>query len=449
MSLETSNALMAQYSQALSIDQNPIAASRLLAEVFTASREHYGAWFTQGNIYSKDSMPSAAVACYRRVLSAHPDEPYTLANLAWEFYKLGELSIAINTVQRALELNPNLALAHLTLSLCWMSHCNYEGAYTAACAAYALDNSDYQIRLSRSFSLLASGRLAEGLDAFSFRFATHAQDLTRMPIPQWTGSGGRVLIVAEQGLGDTLQFARFIPLAASRADHVIISCQRPLIPFFYEAFRDIPNIEFSPMPSAIPDGVTSFCPILSLPVALGLSSEEIRAVPAAYAAHIFESTPQSSRRVGICWAGDASQSNDANRSMPDPSPFLELYSVPGVELCNFQYGKRGYDAEPFGPLITGGISSCRDMLDTADRMTSLCAVVTVCTSVAHLAGALGLPCFVIPPFVGPHWIYTSADSSLWYPNFRVVRLEESGGWKAAMRKVSYRLTNLLEAGDGP
>ena len=270
-----------------------------------------------------------------------------------------------------------------------------------------------------------------------------------IPLPLWQGEelAGRTLYVyAEQGMGDTLQFARFLPLAARRGARIIFDCQPELLRLLAN-FPELATLrtEGSPLPAA-----DFHLPLMSLPHRLGITLATLPAparyigAPPASAGPPLPRPPGTRLAIGIVWAGRPQHTNDHNRSITIEH-FLTLCALPGVALYSLQKGPRAGDIAELGAqsLVRDLGPQIKDFADTARLIMQLDVVITIDTAVAHLAGALGRRTFVLLPFT-PDWRWLGGrEDSPWYPSLRLFRQQAPRDWKGVMQRVRDTLARSL------
>jgi len=270
-----------------------------------------------------------------------------------------------------------------------------------------------------------------------------------MPQPLWRGEedlhGKTILLIAEQGLGDAIQFVRYAPLIAARGAKVLLGVQRPVV----DLLATVPGVagvfgENEPLPE-----FDLHCPLLSLPLAF---ETELPTIPAnvpyilAHEERIAKwrrRLPDGGRlRVGICWAGTSAHPNNHRRSIPIER-FAAILSVPGIDFINLQ--KDVGEAEA-AILSEHGVNQLgqefTDFADTAAVVAMLDLVISVDTSVAHLAGAMAKAVGVLLPFSPDfRWMLDRTDSP-WYPTMRLFRQSAPGDWDGPLARLHQELTSL-------
>lgn len=413
---------------------------QLLQASVRADGDLPGAWYNLASIDQTEKNHVRAVAELRRALESKPGDPHILTNLGWSLQYLGRFHEAAEVLVKAIDANPDLPLAWSMISASYASMHALEHAIAAARKAVELSPKDPQHHMALAFALLMDGQWAEGFREYEWRVPYKNMDFANYPMPKWDGKPVDTLFVPmEQGFGDVLQFGRFLYMAAERAKKVIVCVQEELS-LLLELGADISEdrVSFVRAPAPLPEA-DAFCPFMSLPVALGLTDEEI---PATANRWFFGDVvtgyrlPSTTRRkIGIVWAGSSEQDNDHHRSAT-VDDFLTLYEAENVQLYSLQVGDRAREARPHGPLIIDLSNKIRDFADTAALMLQMDAIVTVCTSAAHLAGSLGLPVHIVLPRHGQHFVWGYGSSTTpWYPSARLYRQEVIGNWLAPLKAV--------------
>ncbi|MFA5885698.1 MAG: tetratricopeptide repeat protein [Acidimicrobiia bacterium] len=434
-----------------------------------------------------------AVAALERVVAAHPRSAEARGAAALALWDAGRMTESDAAALAALALDPTVASAHCARGLVAQSdHRPAEAvehfdralarrpdfvvalAHAAAChatlgddeRALALDEAVLRIvpghphaRFGRALVLLRLGRYPEGWLDYEWRFLTGAVPRLSLPRPRWDGSnlaGRRILVHAEQGIGDTLQLVRFLPLLQEQGATVIVACSPRLVPLLERT----PGIDgWFPVDEPAPADFDVFIPMGSLPGLLRIDEHTLaRAVP-----YVFPEPDRVARwaapvaaiggfKVGICWQGSPTFVGDAFRSVP-LRHFAPLGRVDGVHLVSLQKrdGEDDLASQPeVGPVtvLDGLDADGQTMVDTAAVMQHLDLVITSDTAIAHLAGALGIPVWVALS-TGPDWRWLRGRTdSPWYPSLRCFRQRTLGDWDGVFAEMSDALSAVV-AGDAP
>ncbi|MGD0108579.1 MAG: tetratricopeptide repeat protein, partial [Rhodopila sp.] len=365
-------------------------------------------------VYRTLNRLDEAVAAARRAVALAPGDPLCLHNLAVIHYERVEIDESIDCAERALLMKPDLAGAHF----------------------------------ARAEGLLIKGDLEQGWEEYEWRFRTGAAG-RMMPAtdkPQWDGTGfadGTLVLVADQGFGDVIQFCRYIPWVLERCPDLVIACSSEMIPVLRQMLRaDRIFCRWEDCPP-----YKAFCALSGLPRLHRTRLDNVPAVipylradpsrVAAWAERLGRLAPGSHRRVGIVWAGRPTHSNDRRRSakLADFSP---LAALPGVALVSLQKGPSADQAGRYfgrAPLINIG-AEVRDYDDTMALLACLDVVVTVDTSVGHLAAAMGRPAWILLA-TSPDWRWLlEREDSPWYPTVRLFRQTVPRVWGDVFERVA-------------
>ena len=427
-----------------------------------------------------------AAACFRRALALKPDYAEAHGGLGWVLHKLGELDQAAACYLAALALRPTFtgALTNLGVALQDMGRIDeaiacygealrlspaHPDALTALGAALqqqgrldqAIERYGEALRASPehpdantnlAMALLARGDLAEGWRRYEGRWRTPQRIKARrdFPQPQWAGedgNGGTLLIHAEQGYGDTIQFCRFAAPAAARGWRVILEVQPPLV-------RLLDGLEGVERVIARGEALPAFdrhCPTLSLPLALDIELDSIAAPspylwadPTEIARWRARLGERAGRRIGLVWAGNPRAHSpqlaavDRRRSM-DPEHLLALSGLADTHFVSLQ--KDG-PPPPAGFPLTDPMAEMADFAATAALIGALDLVVSVDTAVAHLAAALGKPVWLLDRFDSCWRWLRDRDDSPWYPTLRLFRQTRPGDWPGVVDRVKAALTSM-------
>jgi hypothetical protein len=366
-------------------------------------------------------------------------------NLGTIRHRQGRFDEAEEALRRAIELDPRLGPAYANLGNTLAAQDRLDEAAIPAAEATRLSPGDPHAHLIIAQIRLLQGDLPGGWPEYEWR-------VRKFPFlfrhfsgkPRWAGeslAGRTILVYAEQGMGDTIQFARFIPIVAKLAKRVIVECQ----PELAELMGSI-DAKFEVVPSRQPlPGFDTYSSLVSLP---GVLKTTLATIPSevpylrADEARI-ESWRQrvagdgAKLRVGVVWAGNPQHEKDRERScrLDDLAP---LANVPGVVFYSLQKGDPAKQASnpPAGMNLIDVGGELKDFSDSAALMMNLDLVITVDTAAAHLAGALARPVWTLLPLVGEWRWLRNRDDSPWYPTMRLFRQQRFGDWAPVAKKVA-------------
>jgi hypothetical protein len=280
------------------------------------------------------------------------------------------------------------------------------------------------------------------------------KDVTKpkYPWPEWDGKaalkGKTLLLYGEQGFGDMIQFARFIPHVVALGGRVVLHLRPELIPLFAGQFPGV--VQMFSREDRLPKDVCDWvAPLMSVPHLLGLQQHDIPRAPYLRAPTAQVRLPDAASaarlRVGLCWQGSPTHKNDRNRSMPFPA-LAPLLTLPDVALFSLQKGPAAAQPHEHG---VGGLIQVLDpylksFAESAAVLAHLDVLITVDTSVLHLAAAMGRPVWMLLP-ISHDWRVDAADSlATWYPSVRVFKQSAHGDWEGVMASVHQALVDLLE-----
>jgi len=399
-----------------------------------------------GNALQALGRFSEAVLCYQEALRLEPDSPEAHNNLGNALRHLGRHDESILRFVEALRLRPDYLQAYVNLGHTLAGALRFEDA--AACFTEALRRSPglAEVHLALAQALLVTGCFEDGWREFEWRWRLPGAPAVTFAEPEWDGApleGKTILLWAEQGLGDSLQFVRYTERVAEMGGRVLLECQPSLKRLFKTIVCEDVLAYGSPLPA-----FDLQAPLQSLPRILHTTRESIPArVP--YLRVRPEWRPVWRRRigdrpglkVGLVWAGNPGHGNNRNRSLA-VELLAPLGRVRGVAWYSLQKDPPG--GLPPWPLIDLA-PELSDFADTAAAIDCLDLVITADTAAAHLAGALNKPVWTLIPFVPDYrWLLKREDTP-WYPSMRLWRQAEPGGWPAVLERLAASLETLVSA----
>lgn len=396
-----------------------------------------------------------AQACFERALALAPHMAAAhndLGNIHLRHYRLQD---AIDCYRQALKLSPRYDMAYDNLGNALLAQHHLDEAITAYREAIRLNTENADAHFNLSMALLLTGNFREGWEKFEWRWRTGRLRSRPLAQPLWDGSnlhGHTILLHAEAGLGDTLQFIRYAPLVAGRGGRIIVECQPPLKRLLARMNKSIPVFARG---EALPT-FDVHCPLLSLPWLLNTTLETIPADipyltvdPDEVSVWRTRLHPDNRLKVGLVWSGDPRKHDpecrrvDQRRSFP-LSIYALLAHIAGVQFYSLQKGEAAKQARhpPNGMALVDHTETLHDFADTAALIANLDLVISVDTSVAHLAGALGKPVWLLSRYNGCwRWLTDRADTP-WYPTMHIFRQKTPDGWDDVMFKVVAALRKL-------
>lgn len=401
---------------------------------------------------------SAAVEVYRRALALKPVSAYTIYGLGYLLERQGDLASAAESYRLVLKLDPRLVDAHLHLGITHLLQGDVGIAEECFERVRELAPDNTEARTFLGYLHLLQGNFPLGWSEHECRWSTphFLRDRRKLPQPLWKGEpleGSRILLHAEQGLGDTLQFVRYVPLVAARGGNVVLEVQSrlhrllALTPGAGEVIRRgevLPEVDWQ-------------CPLLSLPLAFATDLSSIPAqIPYVYPSPALvdawrQRMAGDSLRIGLVWGGSPAFPHERWRSIP-----LELLAplthLEGTTFYSLQMGPQAGQVKQVGDHvhIVDLQDEQQDLADTAAIVANLGLVISVDTSVAHLAGAMGKPVWVLLQKT-PDWRWQlEREDNPWYPTARLFRQSTLGNWQDVVARVERELRELVaKSSDGP
>ncbi len=382
----------------------------------------------------------------KAALAREPGMANTHVNLGNAYRMRGRLEPAIAAYRAALAVDPRQVDAHSALGLCLRDQDDLAGARREFEQALAVEPRHANTRSALAILNLLEGRFAEGWRDYEARWASSEMRPRPLPMPSWQGeplAGRHLFVFAEQGHGDTLHFARYLPLLQEAGARVTCEVQRATLGLLADSFPGVTFIaQGAPLPSA-----DLAVPLLSLP---GRFRTDLGSIPArvpylsvrpdclvSWRRRLDELAPRDSLRVGLVWGGSRSHRTDFLRSL-SPADLAGLRALPRASFFSLQFGERQAEIAgwPAGsaPLIDLA-PELGDFANTAGAVAALDLIVTIDTANAHLAGALARPTYLLLAKV-PDWRWLLArDDSPWYPGMRLFRQPRPGDWAGAVAKA--------------
>ncbi|MGE3536953.1 MAG: tetratricopeptide repeat protein [Candidatus Tectimicrobiota bacterium] len=390
-----------------------------------------------------------ALQDYTQALTLRPGYAKAHNNLGTALHRLGRLDEAVQHLQQALHHQHDFVEAYNNLGLVLQAQGHVEEALAAFAQAIQRKPAFVQAHWNRSLALLLQGDFQAGWAEYEWRWKRPESPPPAYAQPRWDGSPfphQTLLLYAEQGLGDTLQCARYLPLVAARGGQVIVACPATLVPLLRTCpggaqimVQEPEEIRRQPFDLHLP--------LLSLP---GIFETTLASIPNTVPylhpdperLHYWRQrfTPEPACRVGLVWGGNPQHLNDHNRS-GKLAMFAPLGGLPGLRLYSLQTGSAAAQIDTAGATLAledlG--RALRDFADTAAVIAHLDLVITVDTAVAHLAGALGKPVWTLIPYA-PDWRWgRTGTQTPWYPSMRLFRQSTPGDWASVVSQLTQAL----------
>ncbi|MDH6258920.1 tetratricopeptide (TPR) repeat protein [Bradyrhizobium sp. BR13661] len=457
-----------QYRCAIALAPDHVAALRLLGLVLHEARHLSEAAEIYRQAFARDPADhvvatnlgaclsdlgelGAAVAACEQALLLKPDHAPAWTNLGIIFEKQERVADAVAAHRCAVAADPSYAKGHANLAVALRNAGELDEALAVSARAVALDPEQPLAQYNHAHFLLMNGHFAEGFDAYRWRrkCKTLSDGDPVFGEPEWQGeplAGRTLLVFAEYGLGDALHFVRYLPMVTGKGGKIILQVQ----PALASLLRQLPDVTVIPRGEALPPFDLQ-TPLMSLPRLFGTTLDNL---PAAVP-YLHPDPARLSRwravlgreirlKVGVVWAGNPRHKGDRQRSLTAEAVLPRLI-MPGVQLYSLQKEPRDEDAAVLTALRETVIDlapALGDFADTAAAVAALDLVIAVDTSVAHLAGALGRPVWMLTPYaLDWRWLRDREDSP-WYPTMRLFRQRRPREWDDPLMRLTAALAVL-------
>lgn len=425
-------------------------AQKLCQQILHVEPNNSVALYLLGLIEAQFERDDAAITLIQKAIQINNTVPAYYGNLGNLFKKQGQFAEAIKCYQRVIAIEANPSKAHNNIGHVLETQNQLVEALANFQRAIALEPQWAEAHTNYSLALLKNGQLTLGWQEFEWRLKNKDISTPQFKQPQWDGTaleGRRLLIHWEQGLGDSIQFVRYLPFIQNGT--VIFACQ----PLLENLFKGLPGIDIliaNPNLDKEPTiAYDVWIPLLSLP---RLFATTLNTVPMTVP-YLFPEADKVEKwrtrfdmtrfNIGIIWAGSPTHKNDRHRSCP-LFHFSALSQYPTVTLFSLQKGKAATQPIPDGMNLISLTEKLTDFSETAAAIAHLDLVISVDTSVAHLAGAMGKKVWVLLPFNSDwRWLLERPDTP-WYPTMRLFRQPTFGDWENLFHQITKELLHLWD-----
>lgn len=423
-------------------------------------------WCSLGTVQREQDRLDVAEASYREALRLDPDLATAHNNLGLVLHATGRLDEAMPCYRRALEIRPDLVEAHVNSAKLFRDQCRLDQAASVLDDAIRILPDAAPLHCDRALVRLQQGDFARGWEEYEWRWRSGSDGLIRreFSLPQWDGSpltGKCLLIHAEQGIGDEIMFASCLPDVIARARHVIVDCEPRLAPVFRRSF---PGITVHGGKQRDGTGWLADYPGIDWQIPIGSLPRFFRKALAEFPRHAgyLKADPAlvemwRSRyagmgpglKTGISWRGGYVPEIKKRRSTT-LDQWIGALRIPGIHVINLQYGDTADEIHRLGEQgvhIRDWADSdpLKDLDHFAAKIAALDLVVSVDNATVHMAGALGVPVWVLQPY-SPDWRWMiDREDCCWYPSLRQIRQPCPDDWATVFAKVAQELAQLIHA----
>jgi tetratricopeptide (TPR) repeat protein len=443
MPLADALAKLSGLEQANKLAEADDLANRMLA----AMPDHPHILHLAGIVAYRNGRTAQALERMERSQSLAPEVALYPRNMCEVYRGAGRLDDAVRAGRRAIELAPKDSRAYFNLALIHYERLELDEAVAVADQALELDPDFAEAHFEKAEALLLAGKLKEGWESYEWRFKLKQAEgmLPKTEKPQWNGEKlepGKLLIIGDQGFGDCVQFGRLIPWAALLCPQPVLACSGELT----SILRQIPGIGKIVTRWEDCGDYDAFIPLSGLPRLAGITPDNVPpdgylkpnpALVARWGEKLDRLVPKGKRRVALVWAGRPTHKNDRKRTMR-LEQFAPLFARDDLAILTVQKGEQIIQAGSYygrAPLINLG-AEIADFADTMAILRHVERLVTIDTSVAHIAGAIGAPTSLVLPHA-PDWRWLlNRDDTPWYKSVRLFRQERAYDWTGVIERVS-------------
>ena len=412
-------------------------------------------WANLGNAFLKEKRDKEAVKSYKKALKLNPNRPDLYDFLGDCYYILEQYKTAIVSYRNVLKIDKTNATCYYKLGQAYQQIGQYRHSIDCYKRSLSLQPENAEVNCQLGTVLLLTGDYKNGWLKYEWRRKINKYKRNIVQ-PAWVGGdcrGKTLLVYAEQGLGDTIQFSRFIPFLEDKDCLVVFECQPPLKPFFEEWNPFSGFVDVFSTGEDLPE-FDLYVPLMSLPYILNL--DMIEKIPHPLRGRPFSSVPnqkmnnrlsnENNLQVGLVWAGNPEHARDSHRSMKF-NQILDWLNTPGCDFFSLQVGvaaRELYETTnlPISSSIVDLGKTFNNFFDTAKAISQLDLVISVDTSVAHLAATMEIPTWIMLT-ANPDWRWLlSQTKSPWYPSVRLFRQVWGGGWDSVILKIGGEIKKL-------
>ncbi len=432
-----------QLQQAGKLDEASLCYARYLAR---APRDA-GVWSNLGVLHRVAGRHALSLRAQRRAVALAPEEVGFRNNLANILSDVGEYDASISERRWALERDPTNLNHKAMIGRCYRGLGQYKTAIDYLEQAIADHPNDVELKMQLAFAQLGQGDYATAFETYKIRWQAGELKQRSLPFPEWSGEaldGKTVLVLPEQGFGDAVLFARFIPTLKKLGATVHCLVERPLAALF-EGLEGADHVG---------QGVSADTKIdcwLNMMDLAALHFKETSAIPSPTVLNVPQDSADRAQRivdpfpdvlkVGVIWTGSVTYKGNAFRSFSH-TDFLPLTDIAGVQLFSLYKGPMlaPYFEDGSSALIVDTGSDERGFADTAATMRAMDLVITSDTATAHIAGSLGIPTWTVLHW-DPFWVWThQGETTPWYPNMKLFRQKTPLNWTDVMAEIRDALT---------
>ena len=401
-------------------------AEGIFEEALALEPENPAVWNNRGNLWKKQQQWLWAIEDYSHAIQLKQDYLHAIYNRGSVYFALDRLVESERDLRKTVELDPSYSKAWVNLGeVAWELN-RAEEALTYFERAIRESGENAEAHWNRALWYLWKGDYLKGWSEYEWRWALPGIPEFYSEIPAWRGEREvHLLVYAEQGYGDTIQFSRYLTETQKRVKKMTVDVQEALLPWLREFYPEISFVRSN----EIPKGVTHRVALQSLPLVLGMTK------PLQIDLDIKESVKRKVTKIGFCWSGSEV---DIRRRIP-LQLWRPLFELKGIEWISFQTGRAVQELNGFESSIIDIGSGVQNFQETALALAGLDLVVTIDTAFAHLAGTMGKPTILLLPQVADWRWGAEGEQCDWYSSVRCFRQRNRGDWGEVINRVRAEL----------
>ncbi|HKL68137.1 tetratricopeptide repeat-containing glycosyltransferase family protein [Salibaculum sp.] len=431
------------------------ARARYVAHL-AAHPDDAGIWSNLGALLRTQGRHQLARRAQDRAHALAPHDPVICNNRANILSDLGDYDASIRLRQAVLEQHPSRVMHHAMIGRCLRGKGDYQAAIDYLAPKVLQYPQNHEIELQLAFAQLGAGQYGPGFRSYRARWRSPEMTPKTLDLPKWRDgdpiAGKRLLVLPEQGFGDAILFARFVPVLAQMGVRMHVLAESPVA----RLLADLDGADWVGTATRGDARFDNWMPLMDMPMAAFGSADRGAPPPPARLTVPSDSRDRAGRiaapyrdrfKVGVVWSGSATYKGNVFRSFSHRA-FLPMADIPGVQLFSLYKGSRLQDLHSDGSsaFILDAAGTDRDFADCAAMMQEMDLVITSDTATAHIAGSLGLPTWVILHW-DPFWVYTHAgETTPWYPSMRLFRQDRPLDWDGVFAKVEKALRKRVTGG---
>jgi len=408
-------------------------------------------WSNLGSIFRKQKNYDLAAATQSRALELEPTSPSVMNNAANAFYDVGDILKSMELRKALVILEPKNPEQYSSLGKCYRGIHQLDNAQNILAEGIQKFPDFAEMHIQMAFVQLAMGNYPDGFQSFNWRWQGDEINLPGYSFPQWKGealTGKTILVIPEQGFGDTVLMARFLPILKEHGAKIKMAVKPPLQRLFLNLQNDV---EFIQTKTDL-DRCDFWVPMMDLPLYLHTTLDTVPKpvdlfIPqdAVQRAHKIVAPYMDRFKIGVMWSGSVTYRANHKRSFSHQR-FMELCNIPNIQMFSLYKGplQNAFIEDGTSAIILDASGSDRDFADSAALMRELDLVISMDSAIVHIAGSLGIEVWNLLHSES-YWLYEPfRDHTPWYPSMRLIRQETPGDWDQVFARLQTDITTRMK-----